>query len=116
MPWKKVQSIDALKLYLHHHILPVVADWPGQVFIRKAISLYLQKQEDSKIPDIALSFIPIMGPLHVQLNLIGSILKNFWSFFNLEYKYLFSTSKKESFTKSKSIPSHGSSKKCMGRC
>ena len=34
-----------------------------------------------------------MGPLHVQLNLIGSILKNFWSFFNLEYEYLFSTSK-----------------------
>src|SRR5437764_78787 len=38
---EKIQNIDVLEHYLRNHVLPVVADWPGQIFTRKAISLYL---------------------------------------------------------------------------
>ncbi|RIB19513.1 hypothetical protein C2G38_2181617 [Gigaspora rosea] len=48
---------------------------------------------DYDIPNSVLSFVPIIGVLHIQLNLLESILKIYWDFFNMEYQYVFSTSK-----------------------
>jgi hypothetical protein len=67
--------LDALKLfactppmqrYLEQHAIPIVADWPGQLFIRKAI-VQASLRQQSAIP-IVRSFVPMMGPLHVSLN------------------------------------------------
>ncbi|CAG8828891.1 23377_t:CDS:2, partial [Racocetra persica] len=66
---ERVNSINTLESYLNNHIMPVVADWPRQIFIRKVISLRLQDPNNSNIPDIALFFIPVIGALHMQLNL-----------------------------------------------
>ncbi|CAI2185645.1 18629_t:CDS:1, partial [Funneliformis geosporum] len=42
------------------------ADWPGQLFIRKALT-HLQKSDSQySIPAEINSFIPILGSLHVS--------------------------------------------------
>jgi hypothetical protein len=56
-----------MQVYLSQYVIPVVADWPGQFFIRKAIAQrFLIKNEN--IPEYIMSFLPVMGPLHVSLN------------------------------------------------
>ncbi|CAG8808686.1 12911_t:CDS:2, partial [Racocetra persica] len=87
---REVHKIPLLNNYLTNHVIPIVADWPGQVFTRQAITLHLLNRKDD-IPDSILSFVPIIGVLHIQLNLLESILKTYWDFFNMEYKYIFST-------------------------
>src|SRR5436190_9839019 len=80
--------------YLTNNVIPIVADWPGQLFTRQAITLCLQNHGGSNvIPSNVLSFIPIIGPLHIQLNLLESIVKTYWSFFNMEFRYVFSVNK-----------------------
>ncbi|CAG8743839.1 22481_t:CDS:2, partial [Cetraspora pellucida] len=37
-----VYEVSLLNNYLTNHNIPIIADWPGQVFIRQAITLYLQ--------------------------------------------------------------------------
>ena len=66
-------DIPSLNTYLQENIIPIVADFPGQLFIRKAITL-LNKQKKRqkisiKISNIINNFIPILGPLHVSLNM-----------------------------------------------
>ncbi|RIB21288.1 hypothetical protein C2G38_2177073 [Gigaspora rosea] len=96
---QEVHKIPLLTNYLTDCVIPVVADWPGQVFTRQAITLRLLNLKDD-IPSNILSFIPIISILHIQLNLLESILKTYWDFFNLEYQYIFSTSKMLSKTPS----------------
>ncbi|RIB21754.1 hypothetical protein C2G38_2243739 [Gigaspora rosea] len=94
-----VCNVPLLTNYLNNYVIPVVADWPGQVFTRQAITLRLLNRKDN-IPNSILSFIPIIGVLHIQLNLLESIIKIYWDFFNMEYQYVFSTSKALSKTPS----------------
>ncbi|RIB14848.1 hypothetical protein C2G38_2143860 [Gigaspora rosea] len=96
---QEVYKIPLLTNYLADCVIPVVGDWPGQVFTRQAITLRLLNRKDD-IPNDILSFIPIIGVLHTQLNLLESILKTYWDFFNLKYQYVFSTSKMLSKTPS----------------
>ena len=86
-----VYEIPLLNSYLTNNVIPIIADWPGQVFIRQAITFHLQNPRDINIPNNILSFIPIIGVLHIQLNLLESILKTYWKFFNIEYMFIFST-------------------------
>ncbi|CAG8764457.1 12677_t:CDS:2, partial [Gigaspora rosea] len=95
---QQVHKTPLLTNYLTNNIIPLVADWPGQVFTWQAITLRLQNCEN--IPDCILSFIPIIVVLHIQLNLLESILKIYWDFFDMEYQYVFSTSKALSITPS----------------
>src|SRR5436305_10194843 len=44
--------------YLNNYIIPVIADWPGQVNIRRAITLRINKGIESGIPQQILSLIP----------------------------------------------------------
>ncbi|CAB4425835.1 unnamed protein product [Rhizophagus irregularis] len=54
--------------YLDHYIIPIIADWPGQVNIRRAITLRINRGIASGIPKQILSLIPMIGPLHISLN------------------------------------------------
>ncbi|RIB28182.1 hypothetical protein C2G38_1576257 [Gigaspora rosea] len=88
-----VHNQELMQEYLSNHVLPVVADWPGQFFICKAIihQLLLNNQI---IPPFVTSFIPIMGPLHVSLNSRELVfLKNSF-LFNDIYKGIFGKKKK----------------------
>ncbi|CAG8765892.1 13416_t:CDS:1, partial [Gigaspora rosea] len=50
------------------NVIPVVADWPEQIHLRTAISHDLLYHELLNITDKILSFLPIIGPLHISLN------------------------------------------------
>ena len=43
--------------YLNNFIIPVIADWSGQVNIRRAITLRIKKGIDSKILKLVFHFI-----------------------------------------------------------
>ena len=91
--------IDALKIilessdntHLNGYVAPVVADWPGQLFIRKAlVHLHIQEQTArNSIPPNIQSFIPILGPLHVSLNSREQVMLVHYSFFKLLFHFLF---------------------------
>ncbi|CAJ0841342.1 3445_t:CDS:2, partial [Entrophospora sp. SA101] len=56
--------------HLQHVVAPVVADCPGQLFIRKALT-YLHSNDpllSQSVPKEINCFLPILGPLHVSLN------------------------------------------------
>ncbi|RIB19812.1 hypothetical protein C2G38_2180856 [Gigaspora rosea] len=57
-------SINNKTQHLNGRVAPIVADWPSQIFIKKA--LYMRTQSDF-LQQIE-SFLPILGPLHVSLN------------------------------------------------
>jgi len=72
---KMITNINSLKEYIKLNAIPIIADFPGQLFIRKAITMY-SKNQQSGIDDIQ-NFIPILGPLHVSLN-----ARDGWKFLN----------------------------------
>ncbi len=87
-----VHDQDLMQEYLINHVVPVVADWPGQLFIRKAIAQRLLVNNES-IPLFVTSFVPMMGPLHVSLNSRELVfLKNSF-LFNDIFKGIFGTRK-----------------------
>ena len=79
--------------YLNNYIIPVVADWPGQVNIRRAITLRINKGVESGISEQILSLIPMIGPLHVSLNSRETLFQTYHFFFDKLYHYLFGEKK-----------------------
>ena len=82
---KMITDIPSLNNYLQYNIIPVVADFPGQLFIRRAISLFHKQKNgqsisSTQIPEIVKNFIPILGPLHVSLNMREDIVLIHWKF------------------------------------
>ncbi|RGB29633.1 hypothetical protein C1646_766398 [Rhizophagus diaphanus] len=65
---KEECSIKGVRLIGFQEIAPLVADWPGQLFIRKAITNLHKAGSQYSIPAEINSFIPILGPLHISLN------------------------------------------------
>ncbi|RIB02682.1 hypothetical protein C2G38_2149885 [Gigaspora rosea] len=53
--------------HLDGNVAPIVADWPGQRYIRQAFTHFHKKNENS-IPKEIVSVVPLLGPLHVALN------------------------------------------------
>ncbi|RIB16018.1 hypothetical protein C2G38_2191071 [Gigaspora rosea] len=83
---------EPMQEYLSKFAIPVVADWPGQFYIRKAIAqkVLLHNQD---IPDFVTAFLPIMGPLHVSLNYRELVFKKNYPLFNDIYKSVFGVRK-----------------------
>src|SRR5688572_24525049 len=93
---KMITDIPSLNNYLQYNVIPIVADFPGQLFIRRAITL-LRKQKNNpstQIPEIVNNFIPILGPLHVSLNMREDIILVHWHFFERMFKSVFGKNKK----------------------
>jgi len=78
--------------HLDGHVAPIVADWPGQLFIRKALT-QLQNNQDSRVQQEVASFIPILGPLHVSLNTREQVMKIYYPFFEKLFHFVFGKSK-----------------------
>ena len=88
---KALQSVydrEPMQVYLSNYVIPIVADWPGQLFIRKAIAQRLLAKNES-IPEFITSFLPIMGPLHVSLNARELVFLQNSFLFNDIYKGIF---------------------------
>jgi hypothetical protein len=86
-----VHDQEPMQAYLSNYAIPIVADWPGQFFIRKAIVHRLNNNET--IPSFITAFLPIMGPLHVSLNGRELVFKENSFLFNDIYKGLFGNRK-----------------------
>ncbi|RHZ76964.1 hypothetical protein Glove_187g7 [Diversispora epigaea] len=82
----KAFSLFEMRLYLMNYIIPVPADFPGQLYIRRAIVQKLKYGNQCSIPKEVLSLVPILDPLHVSLNTRESCFLTFHPFFNELYK------------------------------
>ncbi|RIB01868.1 hypothetical protein C2G38_2229423 [Gigaspora rosea] len=97
-----ITNIPSLYRYLDQNILPVIADWPGQLYIRKAITKLqkeLEYQKNNPEYQITISpriknFLPILGPLYVSLNTREHIMIVHYEFFNKLYKSVFNIKKR----------------------
>jgi len=88
-----ILNVSEKTKHLEKQIAPIVADWPGQLFIRKALThLHILKQ--STIPKEIESFIPMLGPLHLSLNSREHIIIIYYSFFEQMFHFVFSEHKK----------------------
>ncbi|PKC60709.1 hypothetical protein RhiirA1_444780 [Rhizophagus irregularis] len=79
--------------YLDHYIIPIIADWPGQVNIRRAITLRINRGIASGISKQILSLIPMIGPLHISLNSRETLFQTYHFFFEMLYHDLFEDKK-----------------------
>jgi hypothetical protein len=84
-----ISKIENLSNYLKNNIIPVVADWPGQLFIRKAIT----KLQNQGLNNIIKNFVPLIGPLHVSLNSREQVVLIHWEFFNKMFHSIFGPNK-----------------------
>ena len=89
-------ELPIMNNYLSNYVIPVPADYPGQYFIRKAITLKRRYGDSINISNNILHLVPMLGPLHVSLNTRETIVKIYHPFFNLLYK--------ETFQKKKNLP------------
>ena len=81
---------------MKRNIIPICADWPGQLFIRKAIIKIINQEKYQNICDeykIIKNFVPLIGPLHVSLNSREYIIIIHWEFFNQLFHYVFGSRK-----------------------
>ncbi|RHZ85143.1 hypothetical protein Glove_71g82 [Diversispora epigaea] len=85
---KIIISINNKTQHLNGQIAPVVADWPDQIFIRKALYTQLPLEFQPFYLQIK-SFIPIMGPLHLSLNSREQVVLVHHSFFEKLFHFVF---------------------------
>ncbi|PKY47358.1 hypothetical protein RhiirA4_522312 [Rhizophagus irregularis] len=81
------------EVYLNNFVIPTICDWPGQVNLRRAITLRLNKKENSGISPQILSIIPMIGPLHISLNSREILFQKYHFFFEMIYHELFGGNK-----------------------
>ena len=81
-----ISKIESISNYLKNNIIPVAADWPGQLFIRKAIN----KINNNRI---IRNFVLLIGPLHVSLNSREQVILIHWDFFNKMFRSIFGSKK-----------------------
>ena len=86
-------EITSEQNYLNNFIIPIIADWPGQINIRRAITLKIKKENESEIPEQMLNLIPIIGPLHISLNSRETLFQTYHFFFEMLYHDLFGNKK-----------------------
>ncbi|CAI2201685.1 9367_t:CDS:2, partial [Funneliformis geosporum] len=64
----KFVELPKIQSYLKNYIIPIPADFPGQLYISRAIVNKMKLGIQSQISDYILHIVPILGPLHVSLN------------------------------------------------
>ena len=89
--FERLENIE--ENYLNNFVIPVIADWPGQVNIRRAITLRIKKGINSGVPEEVLNLIPMIGPLHVSLNSRETLFQTYHFFFEMLYHNLFGDKK-----------------------
>ncbi|RHZ88621.1 hypothetical protein Glove_21g172 [Diversispora epigaea] len=85
-------SVNNKTQHLRGFVAPIVADWPGQIFIRKI--LYKQTLFQSNFSQDIKSFLPMLGPLHVSLNSREQVILVHHSFFERLFHFVFGKNKK----------------------
>ncbi|RIB12811.1 hypothetical protein C2G38_2199672 [Gigaspora rosea] len=83
-----VYKQEPMLKYLSKFAVPVIADWPGQFYICKAIAQKVLL-DNRNVPEFGTAFLPMMGPLHVSLNGRELVFKKNSCLFNNIYKSVF---------------------------
>ena len=78
-------DVPELKSYLEQYVLPTPMDYPGQFYVRRAISSCLNSGNRFNLSPLLLHIIPMIGPLHVSLNSRETVVKLNHAFFNKLY-------------------------------
>ena len=91
---KMIINIPSLNNYLKQNVIPIITDWPGQLFIRKIITYLKIQQSALNIPQVYKNFHPIIGPLHVALNSKETALIINYEFFKQLFHFVFGDKKK----------------------
>ncbi|RHZ86515.1 hypothetical protein Glove_50g138 [Diversispora epigaea] len=86
---KIILSINNRTQHLRGFVALVVINWPGQLFIKKA--LCIQTLNSSQEIN---SFLPMLGPLHVSLNSREQVMLIHHSFFEKLFYFVFGKNKK----------------------
>jgi len=76
-----ILDIDKDTEYLQNHIALLIVDWPGQLFVHKAITNLHKADSQYSIPAGINSFIPILKPLYIFLNSREHVLIIYYTFF-----------------------------------
>ena len=84
---KLILSVNSKTHHLDGYIVLIVADWPGQLFIRKILYTKTPLREIE-------SFLPMLGPLHISLNSREQVLLVHHSFFEKLFHFVFGEHKK----------------------
>ena len=88
-----ILNVSEKTKHLKKQVAPIVADWPGQLFIRKALT-HLHISRQSAILKEIESFILMLGPLHLSLNSREHIIIIYHSFFEQIFHFVFGERKK----------------------
>ena len=75
---------SGLDIYLNHFVGTFVGDWPMQFFIRQLVY-----SNAASIPKELKNVVPLIGPLHISLNVRECVLLNFHQVFADLYSFLF---------------------------
>ncbi|KAF0386545.1 hypothetical protein F8M41_011372 [Gigaspora margarita] len=86
---KMIINVPSLNNYLNQNVIPIITDWPEQLFIRKIITYLKIQQSATNIPQVYKNFHPIIGPLHVALNSKETALIINYEFFKLLFHFVF---------------------------
>ncbi|KAF0520777.1 hypothetical protein F8M41_016113 [Gigaspora margarita] len=62
---KMIINVSLLNNYLNQNVIPIITDWPGQLFIRKIITYLKIQQSVTNILQVYKNFHPIISLLHV---------------------------------------------------
>lgn len=60
-------------MYLRQYTIPIPADFPGQLFIRRAIVNILESNNNALTSNKITHLILFLGPLHLSLNSCESV-------------------------------------------
>jgi len=82
---KNVLDVPELKSYLEQHILAAPMDYPGQFYVRCAISSCLNSGNRFELSPLLPHIVPMIGPLHVSLNSRETVFMFNYAFFNQLY-------------------------------
>ncbi len=94
MPLKSYEDIlaafnhmlsNGLEIYLQKFLAPFMGDWPTQFFMRQLV----YNAAEVSLPAICQNVVPLIGPLHISLNLRECVLKFFHPIFAELYATLF---------------------------
>jgi len=61
-------------------VIPIPADFPGQLYIKRAIVQKLMSGDNSNISSKITNLVPFLGPLHLSLNTRESVFLVFGLF------------------------------------
>ncbi|GES79070.1 hypothetical protein GLOIN_2v1783033 [Rhizophagus clarus] len=92
-----ILDINGKTKHLENQVVPVIANWPGQLFIRKALTHFHASRasgSQSTISQEIESFVPMLGPLHLSLNSREHVMIIYHSFFEQMFYFVFGKNKK----------------------